>query len=240
MNSIRLAGCIIRDEAGKILLLHRNKKGVQQWELPGGKLEKGESAEVAATREIREELGVDISDAKHLGGAAFRENGYRFSYEWYEAKIAAGATPSICEPQTFDDMQYWGTDALKPRSDLSANLRNLLSSGTLEPSKKPSYARRMFAVIGTGYLFLALIYALPALLFWDSGETALADFLNAAIVMTVASFAASLIMTALAVHYLMRRRLRVPARIVTIILVLAYVYILYSPSVLSIMSNGGR
>ena len=36
------------------------------WEFPGGKIESGESREVALKREIREELGVDITIDKFL------------------------------------------------------------------------------------------------------------------------------------------------------------------------------
>lgn len=38
------------------------------WELPGGKIEAGEGAEVAARRELREELGVGLQDLQPLGG----------------------------------------------------------------------------------------------------------------------------------------------------------------------------
>jgi mutator protein MutT len=147
MNPIRLAGCVIRDETGKILLLHRNKNGVKQWELPGGKLEKGESAEAAAIREVREELGVDVTEAKRLGEAAFREDGRRFSYEWYEAKIAAHAEPSIREPQSFDELLYWDINALTQRDDLSANLRNMLDSSVLKREQAMNSYEKLHEIV---------------------------------------------------------------------------------------------
>lgn len=130
--ALRLAGCILRNDAGDILLLHRNKKGVQQWELPGGKLEQGEEGEAAAIREIREELGVEVRIVAFLGQADFHENDRRCSYEWYEAElVAAHASPRICEPQTFDDLRHWSVESLKDRQDVSANLQNLLESGVV-------------------------------------------------------------------------------------------------------------
>ena len=133
MNSmaVRLAGCVIRNDAGEILLLHRNKNGMQQWELPGGKLEEGEAAEEAAVREILEELGVRVTIAAFLGRADFNEKDRTYSYEWYEAKLVSKEQPSICEPHTFDRLQYWNVRDLMLRSDLSANLKNLLESSVL-------------------------------------------------------------------------------------------------------------
>lgn len=129
--ALRLAGCVLRNDAGDILLLHRNKKDVQQWELPGGKLEQGEEGEGAAIREIREELGVEVRIVAFLGQADFHENDRRCSYEWYEAEMVDTHAPRICEPQTFDDLRHWNAESLKNRQDLSANLQNLLKSGVV-------------------------------------------------------------------------------------------------------------
>lgn len=54
-----VAALIIKD--GKILLTKRAKGNLAYfWEFPGGKIEKGESEVDALTREIKEELGVEI------------------------------------------------------------------------------------------------------------------------------------------------------------------------------------
>jgi 8-oxo-dGTP diphosphatase len=122
----------MRNGAGDILLLHRNKRGVLQWELPGGKLEDGEDGEAAAVREIQEELGVGVTVTAFLGQADFYENGHKHSYEWYEAEVSdPGCAPAICEPLTFDDLRHWSAESLNGREDLSANLRNLLESGVI-------------------------------------------------------------------------------------------------------------
>lgn len=129
-NAIILAGCVIRNEEGRLLLLHRNKKDRVQWELPGGKLEPNESPETAAIREIEEELGVKARVRTKLGEAAFHEGGTEHLYVWFDAVI--GEEPHIAEPQTFDDLHYFHVSELESRNDLSANLQNLVKSGVLE------------------------------------------------------------------------------------------------------------
>ncbi|WP_433390717.1 NUDIX domain-containing protein [Micromonospora sp. KLBMP9576] len=52
------AGVILRDQAGRVLVVHPTYKDV--WEVPGGTVEAGESPADACTREIREELGISV------------------------------------------------------------------------------------------------------------------------------------------------------------------------------------
>jgi len=58
---IDVVAAIIRDN-GKILITQRldNVHLAGLWEFPGGKVEPGESLEVALEREIREEVGLEI------------------------------------------------------------------------------------------------------------------------------------------------------------------------------------
>lgn len=48
------AGGVVTNKEGKVLFIYRNNK----WDLPKGKLEKGESLEDCAIREVEEETGV--------------------------------------------------------------------------------------------------------------------------------------------------------------------------------------
>jgi len=56
---------IIADDSGKILILKRSDKE-DMWDLPGGHLKRGESAEDGAFRETKEETNLDISDLNSL------------------------------------------------------------------------------------------------------------------------------------------------------------------------------
>ena len=55
---------MIRNE-GSILLVHQRRAGC--WSLPGGKMEPGESFDQAATRETREETGLDVRLGRVVG-----------------------------------------------------------------------------------------------------------------------------------------------------------------------------
>lgn len=53
---------IVKNENGEILLLKRHPQshyGANKWELPGGKVDKGEFFDEALVREIKEETGLD-------------------------------------------------------------------------------------------------------------------------------------------------------------------------------------
>ena len=51
---IEAAGGVVSNEKDEILWIYRNNR----WDLPKGKIEKGESKEIAAVREVEEECGI--------------------------------------------------------------------------------------------------------------------------------------------------------------------------------------
>ncbi len=66
-----VAGVLI-DPAGLVLIAQRppGKALAGQWEFPGGKLEPGEERLAALTRELDEELGVELLAARELSSHA--------------------------------------------------------------------------------------------------------------------------------------------------------------------------
>ncbi len=60
-----VAACALIDVDGRVLLARRpeGKKMAGLWEFPGGKLHPGETPEAALIRELKEELGIDVSAA---------------------------------------------------------------------------------------------------------------------------------------------------------------------------------
>jgi 8-oxo-dGTP diphosphatase len=60
-----VAACALVDVDGRVLLARRpeGKKMAGLWEFPGGKLNPGETPEQALIRELKEELGIDVTTA---------------------------------------------------------------------------------------------------------------------------------------------------------------------------------
>jgi 8-oxo-dGTP diphosphatase len=72
-----VAACALVDLDGRVLLARRpeGKKMAGLWEFPGGKLNPGETPEVALIRELKEELDIDVT-AACLAPLFFASHGY--------------------------------------------------------------------------------------------------------------------------------------------------------------------
>ena len=68
MKAVHVAVGVILDAAGNVLITRRAVDSHQGglWEFPGGKVEEGESLQVALSRELREELGIEIGATASL------------------------------------------------------------------------------------------------------------------------------------------------------------------------------
>ncbi|MEJ5863137.1 Nudix family hydrolase [Pseudomonas farsensis] len=68
MKRIHVVAALIRGTDGRILIARRADTQHQGglWEFPGGKVEQGESPEAALARELREELGIEVSYSRPL------------------------------------------------------------------------------------------------------------------------------------------------------------------------------
>jgi 8-oxo-dGTP diphosphatase len=61
----RGAGVILVDNQNKVLLQHRDNKASWDpglWGIFGGQIEKGETPKIAAKRELKEELGIELNN----------------------------------------------------------------------------------------------------------------------------------------------------------------------------------
>jgi len=65
MRLVLVAACALVDPDGRVLIAQRpqGKSLAGLWEFPGGKVEEGETPEAALIRELREELGIEATQA---------------------------------------------------------------------------------------------------------------------------------------------------------------------------------
>jgi 8-oxo-dGTP diphosphatase len=91
-----VAGAIFEIDGGVVLIQRSIEPGYGKWTFPGGFVERGERAEVAAERETLEETGVEI-EVKGLIGL--------YSYEGQIPAIAAFAARMVGgEPAPLDEV----------------------------------------------------------------------------------------------------------------------------------------
>jgi 8-oxo-dGTP diphosphatase len=62
VRRVLAAGAVVRDAAGRLLLVRRaHDPEAGRWTLPGGRVEPGESPAAAAAREVAEETGLEVA-----------------------------------------------------------------------------------------------------------------------------------------------------------------------------------
>ena len=118
---VQCAGAIVRDDGGRLLLVRRGRPPAEGlWSVPGGRIEPGETAAAAATREVREETGLDVEVGAVLITAVIADGAYRV--QDFAARVVGG------QLRAGDDASEvrWVTDAELDELELSPGLREEL------------------------------------------------------------------------------------------------------------------
>jgi 8-oxo-dGTP diphosphatase len=71
VNTVRAAGGVVVADDGRVAVVYRPK--YDDWTFPKGKLERDETEEQAALREVEEETGLTCELAEELGFASYRD-----------------------------------------------------------------------------------------------------------------------------------------------------------------------
>ena len=104
MVRIEVAGCLIVKD-GKLLVLWKRKRG--HYELPGGKIDAGETPEQAAVREAKEEIGCDVILLKKRGTILFPGNsGVEIFAHRFLAELKPDQIPRVMELDVFDHLLW--------------------------------------------------------------------------------------------------------------------------------------
>ena len=99
LTLIEAAGGVVKNRDGKYLFIYRNDK----WDLPKGKIEKGEKTKVAAVREVEEECGITVSQ---LGDKICK------TYHVYISREEV-----VLKKTHWYKMKYRGNEKLKPQKE---------------------------------------------------------------------------------------------------------------------------
>ena len=90
MRQIEVVAAIIQRDGAYFTTQRGYGEFEGMWEFPGGKIESGESRDVALKREIHEELGVDIAIENLLCTTEYDYPSFHLTMHCYLCSIASG------------------------------------------------------------------------------------------------------------------------------------------------------
>lgn len=119
IKPLEVVAAVIRGADGKVLVAQRpiDKHQGGKWEFPGGKVEQGESRRSALGRELKEELGIEISSSTRLISVYHEYEDKAIYLDVYEVTNWQGE-PSGCEGQP---VKWLDPDELKDYEFPAAN-----------------------------------------------------------------------------------------------------------------------
>lgn len=104
------AKCVLSD--GDRVLLVRHTYGHRRWDVPGGRVRRHEPPTVTASREIAEELGLQVRDWTALGELHVRDRSRRDTLHCFAAEVhSPSLTLDLGELERAD---WFPRDALPP------------------------------------------------------------------------------------------------------------------------------
>jgi 8-oxo-dGTP diphosphatase len=122
---------IIRDGQGRILLLKRSDDdsiNPGKWDLPGGKIDKGETFDQALVREVREESGLAVGLCHVAGAGELELPDKRIAYLILECTAESGDVSLSPEHSVY----CWIDPTEAAVLDLAPQYRDLFSMYSLE------------------------------------------------------------------------------------------------------------
>lgn len=106
-----VAAAVVVHEGRVLLVRRRVAEGQLSWQFPAGKVERGETGEVAAVRETKEETGLHVTVVTLLGERVHPVTGRLVSYV---ACAVEGGTAQVADADEIAEVA-WATLAEIPR-----------------------------------------------------------------------------------------------------------------------------
>lgn len=133
-RQIRAAGGLVRDRHGRYLFIRR----FGRWDLPKGAIEKGESAPIAAMREVQEECGVDALEIIRALPATFH---------LYRSKHIRAERNWVLKQTFWFEMMHHGDGRSFPQTEEDIEEVRWFDRGELDEVLASTYAglRKMLA-----------------------------------------------------------------------------------------------
>jgi 8-oxo-dGTP pyrophosphatase MutT (NUDIX family) len=129
-KKIDVVGCYV-EVGGEILLLHRRpeKANGNKWGVPAGKVDKDETIQDTALREIFEETGVALrlEDLEHVESVFVRDG--NFDLEWHAFRVRFSEKPEVkIEPKEHQNFTWISPGKAIKELDLIHDLQELLEN----------------------------------------------------------------------------------------------------------------
>ncbi len=132
-----VVAAVIRNGVGRILLTRRPEGSHMGglWEFPGGKVESGESPEIALERELDEELGLTAVIGRPVTFAVHEEVGLRVLLLFFEVEVG-DIEPRAREGQQMEWVAPSDLDSYPmPPADRDL-VERLMTGGRVDPDRR--------------------------------------------------------------------------------------------------------
>jgi ADP-ribose pyrophosphatase YjhB (NUDIX family) len=115
------AKVMVFNAAGELLLIRNSYGPTHLFVLPGGGIDRGETPEAAAAREVKEEVGLEVGDVRFVACYSNRSEGHRDTIHLFTAR-ADGAPQA--DAMEVAEARFFALDAL-PETASEATLRRI-------------------------------------------------------------------------------------------------------------------
>ena len=122
-------GIVLREACGHVEVAVVHRPGRDDWSLPKGKLDPGESYEQAALREVREETGYHCALDRFVGFTEYRDRRQRPKVVGYWVMEVVGGT--FAPSEEVDELRWLELDVARHLLTYERDRELLASLGTM-------------------------------------------------------------------------------------------------------------